>query len=406
MTIGSSQQFSGGETTKVSSYGLGWLSRKLYRSNVSQIRLLLPGGEGLTIGVPHYQQTTPILEIKRPSKVIRQARGGIIGWAEAYIDGYWQTPDLRQLVSWAMKNEEALDKTFKPGWVSRNINRLLHRLNNNSKRGSRRNIAAHYDLGNEFYRHWLDESMTYSSGIFKSESDGLEQAQNNKNEALLNMLDLKPQHSVLEVGCGWGGFSRALNKVGEYPYLGITLSREQLQYARDHAPDDTDQQFKLLDYRDLKGSYDRIVSIEMFEAVGESHWNTYFKKIRDSLKPGGVAVIQVITIADERFSGYRKNVDYIQKFIFPGGMLPSHSVLQEKIFQADLTLEKSIAFGPDYAKTIQHWYQKFNACWPDINKGRFDSAFRNMWNFYFAYCEAGFNSGSTDVRLYKIRRPL
>ncbi|MRI31851.1 SAM-dependent methyltransferase [Endozoicomonas sp. OPT23] len=404
MTIGSSQQLGDSQTNKASPYGLTWLSRKLYRSNVSQIRLLLPGGEALAIGVPHYEQTTPTLEIKSPARVIRHARGGIIGWAESYIDGHWQTPDLRQLVSWAMRNEEALEKAFKPSWFSRKLNRLLHRLNNNSKRGSRRNIAAHYDLGNDFYRHWLDDTMTYSSAIFSTEEQSLEDAQNNKNQTLLNMLELEPEHSVLEVGCGWGGFSRVLNDAGQHPYLGVTLSREQLQYAKDHAPADADQQFKLLDYRDLKGSYDRIVSIEMFEAVGESHWNSYFKKIRDSLKPGGVAVIQVITIEDERFASYRKNVDFIQRYIFPGGMLPSHSVLQEKIFQADLKLEKSIAFGPDYARTLQHWHQRFNQRWQEINQGKFDSAFRNMWNFYLAYCEAGFNSGSTDVRLYKIRR--
>ena len=405
MTSGSRQQFRD-DATKVSSYGLNWLSRKLYCANVSQIRLLMPDGEAVSIGVPHYQQTTPTVEIRYPTKVIQQARGGIIGWAEAFIDGYWQTPDLRQLVSWATKNEDALEKAFKPSWFSRNLNRVLHRLNDNSKRGSRRNIAAHYDLGNDFYRYWLDESMTYSSAIFRSESESLEQGQENKNQVLLKMLELEPEHSVLEVGCGWGAFSRSLYSAGNYPYQGITLSKEQLKYAQQRMPVDADQQFKLLDYRDLEGSYDRIVSIEMFEAVGEPHWKTYFQKIRDSLKPGGVAVIQVITIADERFARYRKNVDFIQRYIFPGGMLPSHSVLQEKIFQAGLKLEKSISFGPDYAKTLQHWHQRFNQAWGEISKDRFDSAFRNMWNFYLTYCEAGFNNGSTNVRLYKIRRPV
>ncbi len=402
MTIGSTQEMTRTDASSAPSYGVSWLMRKF--ANVGQIRLITPGRGAFLVGVPKYNQSTPTIEVLSLPKIIRQGGNGIIGWAEAYIDGHWQTPDLRELVVWAMKNEKALEKAFQASWVSRQVNRLVHLLNHNSKRGSRRNIAAHYDLGNEFYQHWLDDSMTYSSALFNSEDETLEQAQVNKNQVLLDMLDLEPGHSVLEIGCGWGGFARALSERGAHAYKGITLSHAQLKYAQEQS--NKDQAFQLQDYRDLGERHDRIVSIEMFEAVGEALWDTYFSKLYETLKPGGVAVIQVITIADDRFASYRKNVDFIQKYIFPGGMLPSDGVLKEKIFEAGLQLEEQKAFGKDYARTLADWYQRFNQAWPHINEGRFDNSFRNMWNFYLAYCESGFHSGSTDVRLYKMRKPL
>lgn len=384
--------------------GIHWLSRRLYRSNVSQINIRLPEKEVIIIGVPSMQLRTPTVKVVNPLQLMKTSHRGILGWAEAYIAGHWTTSDLRQVVAWAMHNETALERAFAASWLSRKFNRLKHLLKNNSKRGSKKNIAAHYDLGNHFYQQWLDNSMTYSSGLFLSPEDTLEQAQQNKYQYLLDWLELNNHSSVLEIGCGWGGFARALTARGNHPYRGITLSREQLEYAR-KSTDHDQLDFEFCDYRDLDGQYDRIVSIEMFEAVGEAHWPEYFNTLYRHLKPGGIAALQVITIADERFAAYRKEADFIQRYIFPGGMLPSHSVIQEQIYQAGLQLEQSKAFGKDYARTLQIWQDNFHHAWETIASDHFDQKFYRMWSFYLAYCEAGFKHDSVDVRFYKIRKP-
>ncbi len=383
---------------------INWLSRRLYRANVTQIRIQLPGKEPVNIGVPGMAMPTPVVTIVNPLSLLKTSAGGLLGWAEAYIAGHWQTDNLRQLIAWAMHNEEALEKAFTASWLSRKINRAFHLLHNNSKRGSKRNIAAHYDLGNDFYQQWLDPTMTYSGALFETSEDSLEQAQKNKYQQIIEMLELSDHHSVLEIGCGWGGFARTLAEHGTNPYLGVSLSKEQLSYARTATSDKQQLQYEFRDYRDLDGQYDRIVSIEMFEAVGESHWPEYFQKVYDSLVPGGIAVLQVITIADERFASYRKEADFIQRYIFPGGMLPSHSVIQEQIYRSSLQLKKSMAFGKNYAKTLAIWCENFNKAWPEIASDKFDDQFHRMWNYYLAYCEAGFLHDSIDVRFYKLQK--
>ncbi|MTI14730.1 SAM-dependent methyltransferase [Sansalvadorimonas verongulae] len=397
-------QISGKEKPLLERGLTNWIASRLEKAGVSAIEIQMGNSEPFVMGIVRSGVPKPRMQIVRPGAVVRSARKGLLGWAESYIAGDWLTPDIQAVAHWGAANEEPLERVFNASWISQKINRLIHRLNNNSKRGSRKNIAAHYDLGNEFYKLWLDPSMTYSSALFHSPSDTLEQAQHNKYQAVLNWLDIEPDSKVLEIGCGWGGFARQFKKHSSAGYRGVTLSHEQLAYAREHTEGDV--QFELTDYRDIKGQYDGIVSIEMIEAVGEEHWPTYFRKIYDSLKPGGKAVLQVITIDEKRFETYREGADFIQKYIFPGGMLPSHSIMQEQIATAGLELLSTHSFGRDYQRTVDEWYRNFNANWQAIKPLGFDESFRRMWNYYLAYCSAGFANDSIDVRLYQIGKAL
>lgn len=409
MNLTSRSLTSGSTASPVLSKAVIWLSKKLWLGCVSRIDIELPDGEVIAVGQTKLNAPTPRIRLVNPGRVLKKSARGLIGFAEAYMAGDWDTPCLKTVLEWGGINENALESVFNSSWLSRKVNRGLHLSNLNTRRGSRRNVAAHYDLGNDFYQLWLDNSMTYSSAQFKEDNETLEQAQNNKYQSLLDLMNIKPEHSVLEIGCGWGGLSRNLSDTPHKSYRGITLSKEQLIYALAAASDkgmDPDQyHFELKDYRDLKEEYDRIASIEMFEAIGESQWQRYFQKLGQCLKPGGIAVIQVITIDDKRFANYRKSADFIQKYIFPGGMLPSHSVMIEQIHNSGLKLEKSHAFGKDYARTIQHWSERFNDAWPQIEELGFDQRFRRMWDFYLHYCETGFLKDSINVRLYRIRKP-
>lgn len=384
---------------------LNLLSKRLWLACVSKIELELDNGEVVPIGQTRLNTKVPRIRLNRPGKLLRLSHRGILGWAEAYIAGYWETPCLNTLVEWAMINEQALEKAFSASWLNKKIHRLLHLFKNNSRRGSRKNISAHYDLGNDFYRHWLDSSMTYSAAVFESEDQTLEQAQENKYHKFLELMELPDNASVLEIGCGWGGLARTLASNSNASYQGVTLSKEQLAYAQQTQNKKDNYQFELKDYRDLDGQYDRIASIEMFEAVGEAHWTGYFQQLFKRLKPGGIAVLQVITIADERFAHYRRHADFIQRYVFPGGMLPSHSVFQEQIHRCGLKLGKSLSFGADYAETLRHWSKRFNQAWPEIERQGFDQKFFRLWNFYLSYCEAGFNHKSIDVRFYQLIKP-
>ena len=385
---------------------VNWLAKKLDEAGVSHVKLRLADSQEINIGEIREPVPVPVIKLNHPARALLSARNGVIGFAEAYMAGDWDTPDVQAVTDWAMANEGCLSSLFSPGWLNGRLQRLLHVLNNNTRKGSRRNIAAHYDLGNDFYRHWLDDSMTYSSALYQDESETLEQAQQNKYGQVLDWLKPEPDHTVLEIGCGWGGFSRALSARAGSQYHGVTLSQEQLAYARSFQDRDELQncEYSLTDYRDITGQFDRIASIEMIEAVGEQHWPAYFNTIRERLKPGGQAVLQVITIAEERFDRYRNGADFIQRYIFPGGMLPTHTVMLEQVKNAGLTMVDTLAFGKDYARTLSIWAEQFNRKWPEIRDLGFDERFRRMWNFYLAYCEAGFNCGSIDVRFYKLSR--
>ncbi len=337
----------------------------------------------------------------------RLASGWDIGFAESYIAGEWSSPDLIALLTLACRNPSIADRlSFIRAprlWL-----KLRHALNRNTRRGSRRNIAAHYDLGNEFYKHWLDASMTYSAGLFSDKGQPLETAQEAKIDQVIELLEPQDGASVLEIGCGWGGFAERFLKKQPCTLTGVTLSTEQLEYGRQRlagfiASGRCD--LRLQDYRDVDGLFDRIVSIEMLEAVGEAYWSTYFKKLRGSLRPGGIAVLQVITIAEDRFEGYKRRPDFIQKYIFPGGMLPTKQIIEQHASRVGLDIVAREFFGDSYARTLEHWNARFQDAWPTIKALGFDERFRRMWGYYLAYCQVGFDTRALDVGLYKIVRP-
>jgi len=338
--------------------------------------------------------------VQRPRMVARLVLGGSVGLGASYIDGDWDTPDLAALLTLAAANADAFSGLHMGARAVTALRRLWHRLNDNTRRGSRRNIAHHYDLGNAFYERWLDPSMTYSSAVFEREDDDLRAAQEAKYRRLARMMELAPGQRVLEIGCGWGGFAEVAAKEFGARVTAITVSREQLDFARRRIQREglgERVEARFIDYRDVEGRFDRVASIEMFEAVGERHWPVYFGKVRDVLEPGGRAALQIITIADRWFEGYRRGVDYIQRYIFPGGMLPSMEALHRQWDRAGLALDCAEFHGQHYARTLAEWNRRFQATWHELEPMGFDRRFKRMWEFYLAYCEAGFRTGSTDV---------
>ena len=330
---------------------------------------------------------------------------GDVAFAEAFVRGEWSSPDLAAAIEVAAVNGESFMRAVEGSAPARVANWLAHRLRANSRGGSRRNISAHYDLGNAFYALWLDPQMFYSSGIYRSADETLEQAQANKVAHVLDLLDARAGESVLEIGCGWGGLAVAMAEGGAGPITGLTLSKEQLAHARDVAQADGLQSridLRLEDYRDVRGTYDRVVSIEMIEAVGREYWPAYFATIRDRLEANGHAVIQAITIEDRRFDKYITTPDFIQRYIFPGGVLPCPAALQEEAARAGLRLETIETFGPSYARTVAEWRRRFHNNWPAIEAQGFDASFRRLWDYYLCYCEGGFDAGAIDVGLYKL----
>jgi len=337
--------------------------------------------------------------------VRRLLLGGDLGFAESYIDGDWSSQDLATLLALGAMNIEMVDRAARALWPVRALNRLRHVARRNSRRGSARNISEHYDLGNDFYTAWLDPGMTYSSALYRDDDETLEQAQDNKYRRSLELLALSGGEQVLEIGCGWGAMAEALLASGVGGVMAITLSREQRDYAIRRLGHDVRATVSLKDYRDIGGTYDRIVSIEMLEAVGEENWPRYFRVLNDRLKPGGTAVLQFITIADHRYGAYRRGADFIQRHIFPGGMLPSPAVVRRHIFDAGLTLAEVETFGESYARTLAVWRQRFDVAWPSIQALGFPTPFKRKWDYYLAYCEAGFRSGLLDVGLYRLEKP-
>ncbi len=326
--------------------------------------------------------------------------GGDIGMAEAYIRGDWSTPDLTQLLYVFCLNEDLVDSAFAGNALIRLCRRALHRLRRNTRRGSRHNIHSHYDLGNEFFAAWLDSSMTYSSALFSTETADLPAAQRHKYEQLAKAIELQPGQSVLEIGCGWGGFAEFAAKTYGATVLALTISREQHEFAsrRIHEAGLAEKvEVRLQDYRDQDGRFDRIASIEMIEAVGEQFWPAYFNQLSQRLKPGGLAGIQAITVRDELFDSYRQRVDFIQRYIFPGGMLPSTSILRTLGERFEMPVIRERLFGQDYAKTLSLWRDNFSQAWTDLTSLGFDEPFRRLWEYYLCYCEAGFRAGKIDV---------
>jgi cyclopropane-fatty-acyl-phospholipid synthase len=347
-------------------------------------------------------------DLKSYRAIRRMLRGKSIGFAEGYMEGEWDSPDLTHFLELMACNMDAMEKATKKWGIVRTWNRIQHLLRSNSRRGSRRNIAYHYDLGNDFYRLWLDKSMTYSSAVFDAEHSDMSAAQENKYRLLADELELKPHHTVLEIGCGWGGFAEFAARNYGCRIVCLTLSTEQLEWTRQRIQSaglSDLVELRLQDYRDVRGQFDRIVSIEMFEAVGEEHWATYFAQLRNCLKPGGRAGLQIISIANERYESYRGKADFIQKYIFPGGMLPSEEKLDEHIQGAGLVKTKQNTFGLAYAQTLALWRKEFLNHWDDISRLGYSEKFKRMWEFYMCYCEAGFRRGTIDVGHYFIDQP-
>jgi cyclopropane-fatty-acyl-phospholipid synthase len=336
---------------------------------------------------------------------------GDIGFCDGFRENEWDTPDLATLLTVLSLNIDRLGQLFTGSKIMQTINNWLHGLNKNTKEGSRRNIFAHYDLGNSFYDQWLDQSMTYSSALFSGDRfrdhKDLGAAQNAKYAKLAQLVDLKADQHVLEVGCGWGGFAQYAAETVGARVTGVTISQAQHDFAVERMKrlglqDRVD--IRLMDYRDIEGQYDSVVSIEMFEAVGEQYWATYFRKLHDVLKKGGKAGLQIITIADEFFDDYRSRSDFIQKYIFPGGMLPSASKLVEQTQGAGLKLMSNFKFGQDYAETLKQWGLRFEEAWKEGRIKGFDAQFRKLWLFYLAYCEAGFRTSRTNVVHLELQR--
>ena len=347
------------------------------------------------------------IQLKSWRVLIRTIWGGHTYFFESFRRGEWETSDLYALLLFGELNETSVDKVMKSTIWRRLIEQVLHKLNQNSRKGSKRNIAAHYDLGNSFYQLWLDKSMTYSSALFEGQTTCLSEAQRQKYLRIANKIELKEGDKLLEIGCGWGGFAEIAAKEYGCQVTGLTLSKEQASSCKKRLKDSGIERkvdIRLEDYRDVKGLYDKIVSIEMLEAVGEKFWRRYFESIRDRLAPGGKAAIQTITIKDDCFESYKKNPDFIQQFIFPGGMLPTPSAVKHNVEAVGLKLTDTFYFGKSYIKTLHLWDQEFKKEWSRIEELGFDTNFKNTWTYYLNYCAAGFQSGRINVGQFLIQK--
>ena len=338
----------------------------------------------------------------------RLLREGQLGFCDAYMDGQWSTPDLQAFMDYIHADNDEVFDSFPGQKLVQFYERLRFWMQGNSKGQARKNISYHYDLGNNFYGLWLDKTMTYSSALFETGQESLEEAQTAKYASMVDQMGVNAGDHVLEIGCGWGGFAEYAAKERGLSVTCLTISKEQIKYAQDRINAAGLQDLvtlKLQDYRDETGVYDGIASIEMFEAVGEKYWPSYFQTVHDRLKPGGQATLQIITVRDDRFEIYRKSVDFIQKYIFPGGMLPSPLVLSKQAQEAGLKVVKSIEFGGSYSETLRRWHDTFNDKWDQVLAMGFDDRFRRMWNFYLTSCAATFHYGNCDVTQITISKP-
>jgi cyclopropane-fatty-acyl-phospholipid synthase len=336
----------------------------------------------------------------------RALKHGDIGFAECYMEGLWQTDEPASLIELFCRNRDAMEAAFYGTFLGSLLYRAKHLLRGNTRARARKNISAHYDLGNDFYRLWLDRTWTYSSAWFEGGTHTtLEAAQQAKYRRILSTLNIKRGERVLEIGCGWGGFAELAAREAGARVTGLTLSTEQLEFARKRmsAAGLSDQvQLELRDYRDMAGEFDHIVSIEMFEAVGEQYWDDYFACVKRNLRAGGRAVVQSITIDEKIFPRYRTSTDFIQQYVFPGGMLPSPTEFGARAEKAGLNAQIGLRFGHDYAETLRRWRVTFMNVLPEVRSLGYDERFIRLWEFYLAYCEGAFNAASTDVIQFEI----
>ena len=376
------------------------------RLEFGRLRLTMPDGQSHDF---KGEQPGPnaVMVIHSHAAIKHMLSDGKMGFCEAFMTGDISSPNPADLVELAVMQNDYVEANLKFSFVKTQLRKWLHYRNSNSKTGSRKNISYHYDLGNAFYDKWLDGSMTYSSAYFERETDDLKTAQDAKYRKLAEMVDLQPGDRVLEIGCGWGGFAEYAARHFDVHITGITISQEQFDYAAERirmAGLEDKVTLKLTDYRDVTESFDKIVSIEMFEAVGEAYWPVYFQTVSRCLNKGGKAGLQVITIDDAIYDDYKREPDFIQQYIFPGGMLPSVPRLDLPLKSAGLRLVRDHGFGQHYARTLKEWRDRFLEAWPEISTSGFDQRFKRMWELYLAYCEGGFRAGSIDVRHMLIER--
>jgi len=379
------------------------LQRRMSKIAYGDLTVVLPNGRSLYRQAANSGPSAKLM-IRRWRTIWRLMVGGELAFAEAFIDGDWSTPNLVAFLEFGARNDTNLRLAISGSIGQRIFNRLQHWRKRNTRRGSRRNIAAHYDLGNAFYALWLDRGMQYSSALFSTPDQSIESAQETKLDRVIELLDIDGGERVLEIGCGWGALMERL--LPQCEVTGITLSAEQLRYARERIGDDgasDDTRVRLQDYRDTQKTYDRIVSIEMIEAVGESYWPVYFAKLRSALVVGGSVLLQAITIAEDRYAKYRKQPDFIQQYIFPGGVLPTVDIIRREAARAGLELVVHQPFGRSYARTLEIWRQQFAEAWPAIERLGFDASFKRMWEYYLCYCEVGFRNKVIDVGFYKLK---
>jgi cyclopropane-fatty-acyl-phospholipid synthase len=379
--------------------------RLLARLQVGTLTLQCPDGRTLLFGDGQSPQAT--LRLKTWDVFVATLRRGDVGFGEAYVDGAWSSPDLPALLRLFLANREALDRAIHGRWWGALFDRVRHLLNRNSRAGSRRNIAAHYDLGNSFYRLWLDETTNYSSAWFGGDTtQPLAQAQRAKMRRAIDECGLQPGQRLLEIGCGWGAVAELAVAERGLAVTGVTLSREQWAHARVRlAAQGLTSDLRLQDYRDIpETGFDGVVSIEMFEAVGRAYWPVYFRTLRDKLKPGGRACVQTITIRDDLFARYVRGTDFIQQHVFPGGLLPSPSAFRAAAEAAGLRVVNTLDFGADYAETLRHWRRAFLQREAEVRALGHDERFMRLWEFYLAYCEAAFDAGSTSVAQFTLQR--
>jgi cyclopropane-fatty-acyl-phospholipid synthase len=389
-------------------------SRAIGRAILRRFLVLIEAGK-IVVELPTGDRVERIGSLPGPDAEIRfkSWRGvrrvltqGDIGLATGYLEGDWESDDIEALVELGGRNGSRMMDALSGVLPFRFVNWIAHNVNANTRSGSRRNIEAHYDLGNEFYRLWLDRMMIYSSAIYRRHEDTLEEAQRAKLSRIVEKLQVSSTHAVLEIGGGWGGLAATLARAGVGRITSVTISPSQLAEASSLVQNEelSDRvEFKLQDYRDIRGRFDRIVSIEMIEAVGRQFIPKYFETIRDCLAPGGLCVLQAITIAEESFASYCRRPDFIQRFVFPGGFLPSKTFLRDSLEKADLKIVAVENFGESYALTLREWRRRFLEKWPQIELLGFDAPFRRLWEYYLSYCEAGFRSGMVDVGIYSIQ---
>ena len=382
-------------------HAIASIGRKLLPRDIAGgITLTLPSGKVHRLGYAR-QGAACDLQLKNFRPVWNAVRRGAIGFAESFMAGDVESSDITAVLRFYLQNREPLNKAAKPVFYKSIGDRLFHLMRANTKAGARRNISAHYDLGNAFYALWLDPTMSYSSAFFGKGDQTLEAGQIAKYDLVLEALQLEQASDILEIGCGWGGFAEVAAGRG-HNVTGLTISREQLDYAGKRLEGRAEIRFQ--DYRDTTERFDAIASIEMIEAVGEANWPTYFRVLHDRLKPGGAAAVQAITIDERLYPGYRAKADFIQRYIFPGGMLPTKAILAAQAAAAGLTFETVATFGQDYARTLALWRERFEASWSAIARLSFDEHFRRRWSYYLCYCEAGFSEAAIDVGIYRFAR--